>query len=300
MDLTQFPAAHYHRYRQAAGQIPVWTEILVPTDFSPCADNALQHALGLALASGARIRLLNAVYLPLPVPGVILNPIGDLLTDAENQLKAMAADLQAWLHAAELPQIEIQFEARVGFAPEEIVACCKAHHSALVVMGTQGAGGAKGFFWGSNASAVIRHAECPVYVVPGTASWGGIGSMGYATDLEVIDTEVLQTIAQLASLFQSRIEALHVTPAAKALPPQQAQAFVETVAVHYPGVGLRFSDLAIPGRDIGAALEEIVATHGLDLLVLYKQDHHGLGGLFHRSLTEKMALHAQIPLLVCH
>lgn len=300
MNLSQFPADLYRRYQLPAGQVPVWKEILFPTDFSACAENALQHALGLALASGAAIRLLNAVYLPLPVPGVIINPIGELQTEAENSLKAMAEDLRVWLNAAGLPAVDIHVEAKIGFAPEVIVASSKSHQSDLIVLGTQGAGGAKGFFLGSNASAVIRHAECPVYVVPGTAAWGGISSLGYATDLEVIDTEVLGTIALLASLFHSRIEALHVTPGTKALSPQQAAAFIQTVGVHYPGVSLKFTELGIPGRDIGAALEEIVAAHGTDLLVLYKQDHHGLGGLFHRSLTEKMALHAQIPLLVCH
>lgn len=300
MDLQQFPQAAYRHHLLPLGQPPVWKEILVPTDFSACADNALRHALGLALASGAALHLLHSVYLPLPVPGVILNPIEQIQSEGKAELERMALAVQAWLAEQGLPSVEITCTVRVGFAAEDIVAVAKTRACDLVVLGTQGAGGAKGFFLGSNAAAVVRHAECPVMVIPNHTVWQGLSRIGYATDLEVIDTDVLEVLASLAQVFASEIEVMHITADASALPAAQIEAFEQTVRVHYQGAAISFSDYTIEDSNISAAIERISAAHAIDLMVLLRRDHGGFTGLLHRSLTKQLALHAQLPLLVCH
>jgi nucleotide-binding universal stress UspA family protein len=300
MNLSRLSAETYAQHLHPKGNDPVWKEILVPVDFSPCAENAVEFALGLALASGASLHLMHAVYLPLPVPGVVPFTIDQMQSEALANLVRMAQELREWLFNHNLPAVTIKVDTRIGFAAVEIVAGAKHYQSDLIVLGTQGADGAEAFFIGSNAASVVRHAECPVLVVPKEAVWAGVNRVGYATDLEIIDTDVLTVVANLARMFDAEIETLHVTPDSEALPPQQIEAFENKVREHYPDANLRCTDYGIEDHDISGAIEHMAEAHAFDVLVLYRRERKGFSGLLHRSLTKKMALHAKLPLLVCH
>jgi nucleotide-binding universal stress UspA family protein len=255
--------------------------------------------LGLALATGASLRLMHAVFMPKPVKGIITGSIGQLQEDAQSDLESMAMQLQAWLVGNGLPGVKIKADVRVGFPGDEIIAASKSYKSDIVVIGTEGAGGAKGLFVGSNAAAVIKNAHCPVVVVPQDAPWTGLPRLAFATDLELIDVEMLDILAKLGLCFQSKIEVLHISPASSTAPMVQVAAFTEKLHALHPGMELSFSDYSIEDSDISAAIERIATAHESSLLAVLRREHGGLAGLFHASLSKKLALHAKLPLLVC-
>jgi nucleotide-binding universal stress UspA family protein len=138
--------------------------ILVPTEFSAHADEALRVAGDLAQRYDAAITIVHA-YEPLaysvPDGFVLLNPQqhADVLTEFSKLLAAAKSTaLAAGARKVESEQLQ-------GIAASEIVEHARAGGFDLIVMGTHGRTGISHALLGSVAERVLRRAPCPVLVV---------------------------------------------------------------------------------------------------------------------------------------
>ena len=139
------------------------TRILVPTDFSEAADEALGYALHLAGAVGATVSLVHAFDDPyertlyseqyVPLPAEIR---AEILADIRKRLAE---------RAARGGQSPISSEILTGPPAQAIVDCAKDQHADLIVMGTHGRHGVAHLLLGSVAERVVRTAGCPVLTV---------------------------------------------------------------------------------------------------------------------------------------
>jgi nucleotide-binding universal stress UspA family protein len=137
--------------------------IVVPHDFSPLADNALDWAARLVRQHGGSVVLLHVI--PLLVPAAAPAPAFPTPTPAE--MDALRRQLLAAAGSR-----EVAAEAIVLLAPDvgaEILSLAKAVQADLIAMGTHGRGGVKRAMLGSVADYVVRHAECPVVTLRGKA-----------------------------------------------------------------------------------------------------------------------------------
>jgi nucleotide-binding universal stress UspA family protein len=139
-------------------------KILVATDFSEDAEQALELALDLGRTYGAKVTLLHVCQLPAyafftgglyaPTPELV----GDVIRDADAQLRAVAERLAARGLSVE--------PVRLTGEPAELVPqYADDHEFDLIVMGTHGRRGLKRMVMGSVAEHVVRVAEMPVLTV---------------------------------------------------------------------------------------------------------------------------------------
>lgn len=142
--------------------------ILVPTDFSAHADEALDYAIELAKTLQARLTLLHVVHLtPLAMGDIgasgLVPYLEEMEADAQNRLQAL-------LHRVH--QEGLQGEtAIVQGAPFQIIVDTAASKDIdLIVMGTHGRTGLTHVLMGSVAEKVVRLAPCPVLVTRGTSA----------------------------------------------------------------------------------------------------------------------------------
>lgn len=140
--------------------------ILVPTDFSGDADQALTTALELARIFESRIVLLHAYTLDLPLAspayggGVIL-PEGfyvEYRDQASQEVERRAK--QATSAEVEVTGIAIERPAWSAILDQ-----AESLPADLIVMGTRGLTGIKHVALGSTAERVVRKASCPVLTV---------------------------------------------------------------------------------------------------------------------------------------
>ena len=137
--------------------------ILVPTDFSESAEKALDQAVELAGALGAKLYLVNAISVPalgIPELGVALTS-----TMMESTVRANHAELDRL--AARWPAAHIEVMLRTGYPRDVIVGLANQLGADLIVMGTHGRRGVRRALLGSIAEAVLRTAPCPVWVIHG-------------------------------------------------------------------------------------------------------------------------------------
>jgi nucleotide-binding universal stress UspA family protein len=136
--------------------------ILVATDFSDTAEQALDYAIALAGKLGAKIYLLNAIGLPtfgvVPELGVAATStmIDGLVADNQKALdKLIAAKAPTKLHTL----------MRTGDPRDLIVDTAAEIGADLIVMGTHGRRGVSRALLGSVAEGVLRQATCPVMTI---------------------------------------------------------------------------------------------------------------------------------------
>lgn len=141
-------------------------KILHATDFSPCADQALEQAVRLARALGGEIVLAHVV------PEKLLGDAEGLLI-GEQELTSVNEARRRWAEevletrTASLRDegLAARWRLSIGTTHEEIVKLAAAEEVDLIVMGTHGRGGFGRVFLGNVADRVIRTASCPVLTV---------------------------------------------------------------------------------------------------------------------------------------
>jgi nucleotide-binding universal stress UspA family protein len=147
------------------------SRILVPVDFSPHSERALDYAISLAARFGATVDLLHVVEDPFEsgawnsevaaIPN-ILELRENLLDDAEQRIRL-------YRRLGDEARIAMVTSVRMGLPARTIVDYATALAADLIVMGTHGRTGLKHVFMGSVAERVVRHAPCPVITLRETA-----------------------------------------------------------------------------------------------------------------------------------
>ncbi len=137
--------------------------ILVATDFSDPSNAALDYAIALAKALGAKITLAH-VY-ELPVYGF---PSGAMVATAEFAAQIMTSAQEAASAACEKRKdvgVEITPVVREGSTWEEVHRIADEVSADLIVIGTHGRRGISHALLGSVAEKIVRTATRPVLTV---------------------------------------------------------------------------------------------------------------------------------------
>jgi nucleotide-binding universal stress UspA family protein len=152
--------------------------VVVGMDFSDLADRALSEAFKLASRhKHAEVHVVSVVPGPnmdpsYQIPGYALaNNQGDNLDGAVERLRAhVQAQFEAFDTAlAERPQggsLKVVSHARVAAPMLGIVQLASDVAADLIVVGTHGRSGIARALLGSVAESTVRHAHCPVLVIP--------------------------------------------------------------------------------------------------------------------------------------
>lgn len=139
--------------------------ILAPTDFSPPARHAIEHARELAAATAATLELFHVLpdlELPLPMNPAGLGSSAMVVAELEPQARTALAELAA----AAGPPARIEAEVWQGAPAASILDRARASEADLVVLATHGRSGIDRLLLGSVAEKVARLAPCPVLVLP--------------------------------------------------------------------------------------------------------------------------------------
>jgi nucleotide-binding universal stress UspA family protein len=148
--------------------------ILAPVDFSDYSKKAVEMALTLAQAFGAKLSLLHVVEPPpYPVEGYAPSGVAaDLLTDLEAQA---SRELAQWLPDTQAAGVAVTRYVVIGSPYRKILETAEAEEVDLIVMATAGRTGFSRLVMGSVAERVVRTSPCPVLTIRPTDEGGEQG-----------------------------------------------------------------------------------------------------------------------------
>jgi nucleotide-binding universal stress UspA family protein len=135
---------------------------LVPIDFSPYAEHALDYAIALAQKLQARVIFLHVIQPPLVV-GTDMDawPSPAFIEELET---AIMSDMEGYLARVTSAGLEGEITVVHGVPFQEILDTAKKRQVDLIIMGTHGRTGLPHVFLGSVTEKVVRLAPCPVLV----------------------------------------------------------------------------------------------------------------------------------------
>ena len=268
--------------------------ILVPTDFSEEAANAIRYAGALAARNKSRVVLAHAI------------PVEFLTTQEGSEVALPPAPQQQAYYLNKLtefgknilqdngPDVEMEAVCKTGSLPDNLGKLVRSQQAGLVVMGTHGAHHLPETLLGTHTYHFIRHAECPVLMIPGKAAFREIKKIAYASDFEVEDeSPYLQQLLVFAEPFSPQLYIVNIR-SEEQLSVVPDQKVLDNIQARFPD---KFCIAQIREDDVVAALRNFVEDNQIDVLVISIQKRILLERLFHRSISKELAFHYDGPLL---
>ena len=144
----------------------MFSRILVPTDFSPPSEAALEYARILAAKFGSTLRILHVVDDPAASSEFVADGFAPSTEEIRTRLVEQARRrLDHLLNLVDRSRYNAHADAVIGVPAEAIIDFASATGTSLIVMGTHGRTGLAHLLMGSVAEQVVRTAPCPVLTV---------------------------------------------------------------------------------------------------------------------------------------
>jgi nucleotide-binding universal stress UspA family protein len=273
--------------------------ILVPTDFSKNAENALHFAIALAKQQKATLILLHAYQMPVAVSPVPFNLLilekEEAKQDATAKLRTLYAQID---HAG---GVSYEYLLEEGDAVEIFSNTVKEKNVDLIVMGSKGASGLAGVIFGGVATSVIEKASCPVMAIPeSTSLTKPIKKITYATDYQKNDTRIIAKIIELAEPIRAQVNIIHISKDGISSDEESKlmSQFMKKVndVISYNNLSFQM----LHGQDVEEQLEKYIADNSTDVLILSTHHRSFFDRLFENSITKDLTLKATIPLVAFH
>jgi len=271
--------------------------IIIPTDFSPAADNAVNYGVDMALAIEGSVLLFHVYNIPIALGDV---PVALLSVDElKNAAEANIAQLKKSLEHVTSGKIKIYTETRLGNVVDELEELTKKIRPFAVVMGTTGISAVERTLFGSNTLTAIKHLTCPVICVPKGKEYGnGVRKIGLACDFkEVVDTTPVAEIKEFVKEFHAQLFVLNVDYDNRQVTPDTPE---QSALLHTALEEVHPEYHFITHKDIENGINEFAETHNLDLLIAIPKKHKLLEGLFRKSSTKQLVFESHVPVMCVH
>lgn len=267
--------------------------ILVPTDFSPLADNALKYAMDLASAMGSSLMVVHVYQIPISYSEVPLITIS--LEEIKKASEEKLGELKHNIETITAGKLVVYTESRLGDVAEEVNKIAKTLQPFSIVMGSRGVTGAGRFFLGSNSLAVINKTTTPVIVVPPGGRFSPYKKIGLTTDFkEVVDKTPVVPIRALVNFFNAELHVLHVDYKQRSFTPDTPE---QTLNMDMLLSGMNPTYDFIENKSVNDGINDFAEKNNIDLLVALPQKHNFLESLFEKSITRELLHHTHIPVM---
>ncbi len=264
--------------------------IIVPTDFSETAENALNYAIELAKIMEAKIIVLHVCELPKSKKG-----LKSLLSiePGERNNKALQ-QLDGHIRKTE-PQIKFELCVQSKMIVKNIVEISEERGAELVVFGIAENGNFEESIVGSNTSKAISNLVTPVLMIPAKAKFRQPAKIVFAADyLELKNNRPLTALLNFVTFFNSNLFIVNVKGKDEKTSSKKIAAFINVRKV------LRKVNHTIHhtvNESVVNGINEFVREIDAEVVAMIPHKRSFLYRLFRNSKTKKMAFYSHVPLL---
>jgi nucleotide-binding universal stress UspA family protein len=270
--------------------------IIIPTDFSPVATNALHYGIEMAKATGSGILLFHAYQVPISYSDVplVLVSVEELQKTAEDRMASLKTEVDHITSGV----VDVRTDTRLGNTVDELELLCKEVKPLAVVMGTKGVTGLERVIFGSTTLTTIRHLSYPVICVPPGKNFGtGIQKIGLACDFREVENTPTHLIREFISEFDAQLYVLNVD--------HESMHFDKGSPAQLEMFNKLFGDLDpqyhfIDDKEVEKAINRFAEENNLDLVITIPRKHKLLEGLFKPGTTKQLVFEAHVPVMCVH
>lgn len=267
--------------------------ILVPTDFSKEAENALKVAAQLARKYNAEIFLLHMLELPFQQIDVLSGKSD--LPEAMFFMKLAHQKFEQALEKDYLQGIEVHETVDFHESFAEIKNVCKKRNIDIIVMGSHGASGFKEMFIGSNTEKVVRTSDIPVLVIKNEHENFDVSNFVFASDFKNDSKETYKQAIKLAESFGAKIHLVMVNTANNFTTTFDANKRINDFIK-----GNTFENYTINiynDKSVESGILNFSHSINADLIGISTHGRQGISHFLNGSISEDIVNHAKRPVM---
>lgn len=273
-------------------------QILVASDFSNSASNAMVYALSLAKILQMEIAVIHAIH---PTEGINNSTYNAIFIEDYYAKKRSA--LKEWAETfkqnEDYKDVQVKTICDVGFLRKVITKYVEYNSVSFLVMGVTGATGIKGIV-GSNASMAVTKMRIPTLIVPLESTLPSVPVVTLATDykttrLSVRDVKALNQI--LKATKPKKLEILHISE--KDMDPKSIKNGEKKLKEQLPSVEINFNYVEDDGKTSNGIID-FIEQNETDILCLVKRNHNIIYRLFASSTVNEVLNKSIKAILILH
>lgn len=273
--------------------------ILVPTDFSPNADRAIDYAVRIARLNESTLYLIHACdnLDPLYIEGSMTHMEYNqkIMDEAFEKLDIRRKSIE------DTEGVLVNIQLYSGTVLDTIMVAAQEHKAELIIMGTLGISGLHDRLFGSKTASLISESKIPVLAIPLEYDWSQPGKFLIAIKDVDEALPLLDPAFELASLFNAEVHVTLFTDKddGGAMDYISDDRLITRAETKLKGQHqqVRIKKEHLLGGDFEESINEYIAQNDIDLLAMVTHKRSLLSRLFHQSITRKMSYHTRVPVL---
>ncbi|WP_452221415.1 universal stress protein [Lacinutrix salivirga] len=273
-------------------------KILIPTDFSDNAMNAIHYALEFFKYQRAEFYFMHAyqadVYnhkdlLSREDFNTILNRVKE---ESETNLESL---LQKVKDISPNPRFSYFTISANNSLLDEADIITDTKNIDLIVMGTKGKSNNRNLTFGSNTLQVLKYVKCPVLAIPEGFKYSQPKHALFPTNFLIpFKRRELKLLSDLLLPYRTQIDLLYVSRTnALSFRQEDNKAFIENTICDN-----EINYFTKSSKQVDEAINSVVEEKSIDFLVMVNTQQSYLENIIFQSTIEKISLKIAIPLLV--
>lgn len=272
-------------------------KILVPTDFSPCAEFAAETAIEIAIRANAEILFLHlqpeaAEPVHVPTGGWTVKSGAE----HKSEIGTVRHSLDQLVALASRKGVNASAALAISKGGDWIEDYLSPYKIDLVVMGSCGASGIKEIFLGSNAQHVARHSNVPVLVVKKRTENLPFKNIVFVSDFMTDLVKPLERVVDLVNMTKADLHLLYINTPYHFRETHEVQSQMSRFTHQIKGLN------PIPhiynGYNEESGIRQFVKDHNIDLIALTTHGTTGFMRMLKHSIAEDLVNHEEVPVLV--
>jgi len=273
-------------------------KILIPTDFSENALNAIKYALELFKYERSEFIIMHAfadeVYdHTIEMPRALFEVYKEKVWEqSDKKLQKLVAEM---LTISPNPKHKYDYISVFGSLVDESNTIVDKENIDVLVMGTKGKSNDRDILFGSNTLQVIKYVKCPVLAIPskynGLPPQNILFTTAYQLPYKRRELKLLSTIAKR---FVARIKVLQISKFRELSHRQQDNMDLIKFSIQEN----KAEFLNQEGNDVPLIINNFIQENNIDMLVMVNTRRSYFENVLNSSTIEKIGWNVQIPFLV--
>ena len=274
--------------------------VVIPTDFSANAMNAIKYAVQLFKYERCIIYFMHVYADEVYNHDVVLtaklfdefkekvaSKTDKLLQELLVQVKEISPNPRHRYHV--LPVFGSLVDAVNDFVDQENID--------IVVMGTKGKTNDKTITFGSHTLQVLKYVQCPVLAIPENYTYTQPKNILFPTDYMLpYKRRELKLLYEIADSYRSEIHFLYISKFEKLCKRQEDNKLFLEGCLCLPKAKLLFN--TVDNDDMPRTIKKQISDNNIQMLVMVNSRHSFLESILYQSTIDKIGLTIQVPFMV--
>ena len=267
--------------------------ILVPTDFSEHAEDALKVAAQIAKKNDSEIIVLHMLELPHQMNDAILG--GASIPETMLFMKKANEMLDTISSRSYLDGIPVTEIVKIDKPIHGITQVSKDYDVDLIIMGSHGSSGVEELLIGSNTEKVVRNSEIPVLVIKKDISDFNVTNIVFASDFSAETKKPFEKLLNFTKFFESKIHLVTICTPNSFKPTHVIEKAMKDFVTEFNITN--YTTQIYNDTNIEKGIINFANSINADIIGMCTHGRTGFAHFFNGSISEGLVNHAVRPVI---